>query len=168
MDSEYREIFSRNLGFYTEVEQGKLQKATIAVAGMGGVGGLLAERLIRTGVGHLKITDMGTFEKSNLNRQFGSSIINSNQNKADVVYHQIKDINPEAKIQHYENGLQNESDIDAFVDGCDVVVDEMDTTAFKQSILLQRASRKRGLHYLFSSALGFGALVTIFAPEAKL
>ena len=167
MDSEYREIFSRNFGFYTEVEQGKLQKATIAIAGMGGVGGLLAERLIRAGIGHIKITDQGTFEKSNLNRQFGSSILTLAQNKASVVFHQIKDINPNAKIEYYENGLQNESGIDAFVEGCDIVVDEMDTTAFKQSILLQRTSRKRGLHYLFSSALGFGALVAIFSPGGQ-
>jgi molybdopterin/thiamine biosynthesis adenylyltransferase len=167
VNSEYREIFSRNLGFYSEVEQETLQKATIAVAGMGGVGGLLAERLIRAGVGHLKITDSGTFEKSNLNRQFASSFLSLGQNKATSVFRQIKDINPEANIQYYENGLKGESDIDAFIDDCDVVVDEMDTTAFKQSILLQRASRRHGLHYLFSSALGFGALVAIFDPEGQ-
>jgi len=167
MNNEYRERFIRNYGFYTEAEQEKLQKATVAVAGMGGVGGLLAERLIRAGVGHLKITDIGTFEKSNLNRQFGSSVQTLGQNKAMVVFNQIQDINPDAKIQYFENGLKEEFDIDAFVGGCDVVVDEMDTTAFRQSIILQRASRQHGLHYLFSSAVGFGALVAVFAPGGQ-
>jgi len=47
MDNLYKAIFSRNVGLFTESEQDKLQTSTIAIAGMGGVGGLLAERLIR-------------------------------------------------------------------------------------------------------------------------
>ncbi|MBN1366312.1 MAG: ThiF family adenylyltransferase [Dehalococcoidales bacterium] len=167
VESNYTEIFSRNLGFFDEDEQNLLRSNTVGVAGVGGVGGLLVERLIRTGVGHVKFTDPGTFDKSNLNRQFGSSFLTLDKNKANVVYQQVKDINTEAQVEYFEDGLSNESDINRFVEGCDIIVDEMDTTAYKQSILLQRASRKRGLHYLFSSALGFGALVATFAPGGQ-
>lgn len=167
MDSIYKEIFSRNLGFFNESEQNLLRNTTVGVAGVGGVGGLLVERLIRAGVGHIKITDPGTFEMSNLNRQFGSTMHTLDKHKAEVVYQQIKDINPEAKIEYFKSGLQKESDIELFVEGCDIVVDEMDTTAFKQSILLQRASRKHGIYYIFSSALGFGALAAVFAPDGQ-
>lgn len=167
MNSEYIETFSRNYGFISEAEQKVLRYSTVGIAGMGGVGGLLAERLIRAGIGHLRVTDSGTFEKSNLNRQFGSSNHTLGQNKASVIFHLIKDINPEAKIEYYEDGLKNESDVDTFVDGCDVIIDEMDTTAFKQSILLQRASRKLGLYYLFSGAVGFGGIVVVFDPEGQ-
>ncbi|MFC1955569.1 ThiF family adenylyltransferase [Chloroflexota bacterium] len=84
MECEYKEIFSRNIGILTESDQDKLRNCTLAVAGVGGVGGLLAERLIRLGVGQLKITDPGLFEPSNLNRQFGSSTLNFDRNKAEV------------------------------------------------------------------------------------
>ena len=54
MDKQYNEIFSRNIGIITASDQEKLLKSTIAIAGVGSVGGLLAERLIRMGVGRLK------------------------------------------------------------------------------------------------------------------
>jgi molybdopterin/thiamine biosynthesis adenylyltransferase len=165
MDNQYRAIFSRNIGLFTEAEQDKLRKSTIAIAGVGGVGGLAAERLIRLGVGRLKITDPGDWEESNFNRQFGSSMLNLGQNKAEVVFKQIKDINPQAHIFHSNTGITNENDANLFADGCDFVIDAMDHGLFKQSILLQRAARHRGIHYLFTAAIGFGALSVVFDPQ---
>ena len=165
MDDLYKAIFCRNIGFFSESEQDKLRRSTIAIAGMGGVGGLLAERLIRLGVGQLKITDPGTFEESNINRQFASSMLNLGQNKAEAVLAQIRDINPEAQIRSSDTGITTENDASLFVSDCDLVIDEMDVGAFKQSILLQRAARHKGIHYLFTSAIGFGALVVIFDPH---
>ena len=57
MNSLYKSIFSRNIGLLTEKEQDRLRRSTVAIAGMGGVGGLLAERLIRLGLGKIKIND---------------------------------------------------------------------------------------------------------------
>lgn len=165
MDDIYKAIFQRNIGFFTESEQDKLRRSTIAIAGMGGVGGLLAERLIRLGVGQLKITDPGAFEESNLNRQFGSSMLNLGQNKAEVVFTQIRAINPQARIHCSNTGITTENDASLFASDCDLVIDEMDFRAFRQSILLQRAARHSGIHYLFASAIGFGALVVIFDPQ---
>jgi len=165
MDNLYKAIFSRNIGLFTESEQDKLRRSTVAIAGMGGVGGLLAERLIRLGVGQLKIADPGAFEESNLNRQFGSSILNLGQNKAEVVFRQIKDINPQAQIHCSDTGITTEKDASLFVSDCDLVIDEMDFGLFKESIRLQRAARDRGIHYLFASAIGFGAIVVIFDPQ---
>jgi len=165
MDKLYREIYSRNIGILTEAEQEVLRRATIAIAGVGGVGGLLAERLIRLGTGHLKITDPGAFEHSNFNRQFGSSMLSLGRNKAEVVYEQLKDINPEARIDYSRDGIRTENDARLFVGDCDLVIDEMDFGLFKESIYLQRAARQKGIHYFFASALGFGALVVIFGPQ---
>ena len=165
MHNLYKRIFSRNMGFFTESEQNKLQESTIAIAGVGGVGGLLAERLIRLGVGQLKITDPGTFEESNFNRQFASSMLSLGKNKAEAVFAQIRDINPEAKIFYSDTGVRTEADATLFVSDCDLIVDEMDLPILRVSILLQRAARERGIHYLFTSAIGFGALVAIFDPR---
>lgn len=165
MDDLYREIFSRNIGFLTESEQAKLQSSTVAIAGMGGVGGLLAERLIRLGVGHLKIIDPEDFEPSNLNRQFCSSVLNLGQNKAEVVFTQIKDINPQATISYGKTGIKTQDDASLFVSDCDLVIDEMDFGLFRESVFLQRAARQRGIYYMFTSAVGFGALILIFDPN---
>lgn len=165
MDSLYKAIFSRNMGILTEAEQDKLQKSTVAVAGAGGVGGLLVERLIRVGVGRLKISDPGRFEETDLNRQFGSCIHNLGQHKAEAVLTQIKDINPQAHIYCSTIGIKTEKDARLFVSNCDLVIDEMDFGLLRESILLQRAARERGIYYIFASAIGFGALVVIFDPE---
>jgi tRNA threonylcarbamoyladenosine dehydratase len=165
MDDLYRAIFSRNLGFFTESEQEKLRRSTIGIAGMGGVGGLLVERLTRLGVGQLKIIDPETFERSNLNRQFGSSMLNLGQNRAEAVFQQTKDINPQAWIEYSKSGIKTENDAESFVVGCDLVIDEMDFGSFKESIFLQRAARRRGIYYMFAVDIGFGALVVIFDPN---
>jgi molybdopterin/thiamine biosynthesis adenylyltransferase len=165
MDDLYKSIFSRNIGFFSEPEQEKLRRSTIAIAGMGGVGGLLVERLTRLGIGQLKILDPETFEQSNLNRQFGSSMLNLGQNRAEAVFRQTKDINPQARIQYSKTSIKTENDADLFVTGCDLVVDEMDFGLFKESIFLQRAARRRGIYYMFALDIGFGALVVIFDPN---
>lgn len=165
MDNTYKKIFSRNIGILTESEQDKLRDSTIAIAGAGGVGGLLAERLVRLGVGHLKIIDPEAFEESNLNRQFSSSMLNLGKNKAEAVFMQIKDINPEANIYYNKSSIKTENDAHLLVQDCDLVIDEMDFGLFKESILLQRAARQRGVYYIFTSAIGFGALIAIFDPE---
>jgi len=142
-----------------------IKKSTVAIAGVGGVGGLLAERLVRLGVGNIRITDPGRFKESNLNRQFGSSMTGLEKNKAEVVYEEIRDINPDAGICYDSTGITSEVEADELVDGCDLIIDEMDYGAWKESILLQRAARRRGIYYLFSGAIGFGALLTNFDPQ---
>ncbi len=161
----YQESFTRNIGIFTRAEQEKLKNSTIAVAGVGGVGGLLAERLTRLGVGSIKMTDMGTFELSNMNRQYGCSTETIDQYKTEVICKNLLDINPSAKILYNNNGINSYADAIQFVDGADLVIDEMDYGAWKESIYLQRAARKRGVYYVFAGAIGFGALLAIFDPR---
>lgn len=165
MNKQYRAIFSRNIGFFTESEQEQLCKSTVAIAGVGGVGGLLAERLLRLGIGHLKITDPGIYEESNLNRQFGSSICNIGKNKAEVVYTMLQAINPQAQIDWDNKGIMTTDDAYSFTKDCDLVIDEMDFGLYRESISLQRAARDRGIYYAFASAPGFGAMVVVFDPR---
>jgi tRNA threonylcarbamoyladenosine dehydratase len=165
LKSEYQETFSRNIGILTESDQDRLQKCSIALAGLGGVGGLIAERLIRMGIGQLKISDPGYFKKSNLNRQVYSCLPNLGKNKAEVISSQIKEINPEAKIAWSPSGIKTENEAMAFVGDCDVVADERNIGLFKEAVLLQRAARQAGKYYLFSVAYGFGALIVIFDPH---
>jgi molybdopterin/thiamine biosynthesis adenylyltransferase len=165
MEYNYGKAFSRNIGILSQSDQDKLRASSIAIAGMGGVGGLLAERLVRMGVEKLKIADPGTFELSNFNRQLYSSISNSGKNKAEVLFSNIMDINPGARINWSKTGIRTEKDASSFVKDCDIVVDEMDMGMFKESITLQRAARAKGIYYMFTVAYGFGALIALFDPH---
>lgn len=87
----YWERVNRSLGWLgnTEAEQRerqeKLKNAVIGIAGTGGIGGQLAQRLVRLGVRNLKLADPDTFDISNMNRQMGADLEHIGKNKAEVV-----------------------------------------------------------------------------------
>ncbi len=164
MEYQYQHYFERNAGLISSEEQEILRGARIAIAGLGGIGGLAAERLIRLGVGGLRITDPGDFEVSNINRQFGATTRNIGKNKTEEIVKLLKDINPLADIEYNTTGVTRNAGIVSFLNDCKVIIDAMDFGMIAESILLQREARRMGLHYLFSAAIGFGAISVVFSP----
>ena len=69
---DYNEAFSRNIGLFTLEEQDKLRRSHVAIAGMGGVGGVHVATLARTGIGNFTIADPDCFELANMKRQYGA------------------------------------------------------------------------------------------------
>ncbi len=158
--------FSRNLGFITAAEQQRLEKATVAVAGAGGDGGQLAIALARLGIGTLRLADPEIFEVENINRQAGSAQSTLGRNKAEVVAELIRDINPDAAVQVLPEGITAEN-VDAFVAGTDVVVDEMEYTRHWLAVTLARAARRHGIPDVMGLNVGFGCCVTSFVPGGR-
>lgn len=76
----------------------KLQTATVAVIGLGGVGGVSAITLARCGVGTLIIQDFDVVEPSNINRQIIANYETIGRYKTDLVEEEIRKINPDCKI----------------------------------------------------------------------
>src|SRR3989338_5770836 len=72
-ESFYWERVDRNIGWITREEQALLRNATVGIAGCGGMGGMIAERLLRLGVGEMRIADPEVFDISNINRQFAAT-----------------------------------------------------------------------------------------------
>ena len=70
----YDDAFSRNIGWVTRAEQAALRNKRVAIAGMGGVGGVHLLTLVRLGIGAFHIADFDTFDVANFNRQVGASI----------------------------------------------------------------------------------------------
>jgi len=128
----------------------------VAIAGVGGVGGLLAERLIRIGIGRIKITDPGTFEKSNFNRQFGLIHEHTRPKQSRSSVPTAKRHQSNAEIIYDKVGISDENSANKFIHDADMIIDEMDFGMFKQSIRLQRAARQQDKYYFFSSAIGYG------------
>ncbi len=146
-DAQYWESINRNLGWLgnTEKEQRdrqiKLRDSVIGIAGCGGIGGSVAERLIRLGVRNLKLADPDTFELSNINRQLGATVGNIGRNKAMVVAEIIHDITRTANIEVYSEGITSKN-ADEFVKGCDYVMDKIEFYNIPARYALHRAFRK--------------------------
>lgn len=92
---DYFEAFSRNLGWVTEEEQAALRSKRVAIAGMGGVGGVYLITLARLGVQHFHIADFDHFELQNFNRQYGANITSIGKSKTETMAQYSKEINPD-------------------------------------------------------------------------
>ena len=64
-----KEQFARSACLIGEEGVARLQRAKVAVFGLGGVGGFAVEALARAGVGELLLCDNDAVSESNLNRQ---------------------------------------------------------------------------------------------------
>jgi len=71
---DYNEAFARTLGWVTEAEQSQLRQRRVAIAGLGGVGGVHLLTLTRLGIGKFNIADNDRFELVNFNRQAGATV----------------------------------------------------------------------------------------------
>ncbi len=163
-DDFYRECFSRHKGILTEEETEKLKNSTVAVAGAGGGGGISAERLVRLGIGHIKLADPEEFEESNSNRQFGCNVNAIGKKKAEVVGSELKKINPYLQLDLFTEGI-NESNIDNFLDGADILVEEVEGYYFKLRAMLHAAARNKGLYSMRCDTVGLCSPIYVFAPD---
>ncbi len=159
----YNESFSRNIGILTNEEQEKLKNTRVAIGGLGGVGGTYAMLLARMGFGKFHIADFDTFEEANINRQAGAYRSTLGLSKAETIRRQIIDINPEAEVHIFADGIQTHN-IDAFLRNVDIVMDGIDFFAIQARRLLFTESEKRGLHIVTSGPLGFTTTLHVFGP----
>lgn len=158
------EQFDRNLGFINKAEHQKLQTSMVSIAGAGGDGGELAVTLAQLGVGKFRIADPEIFEINNLNRQAGATYDTLGQNKAKVISDVIKSINPYAEIEIFTDGVTPEN-IDSFVRGADLVIDETEYTHPELGVMIARMARRYNIPDLMTLNVGFGSYTTSFSPN---
>ena len=93
------EEFSRLSRLVGEDAMKKLADARVAIFGIGGVGGYVAEALARSGVGRLDLVDHDTVAPSNINRQIIALHSTIGERKVDVMARRIADVNPAAEVR---------------------------------------------------------------------
>ena len=160
----YDEAVSRNIGWVTLEEQQRLQSAKVAIAGLGGVGGQHALILARLGVGGFALADFDTFGVHNFNRQAGAFVSTVGQPKLAVMSRMLADINPQARIAAFPQGVTS-SNLRDFLAGADVYVDGLDF--FELGIRRQvfAACRELGVPAITAAPLGMGVSLLYFDPR---
>lgn len=164
MQIRYKELFLRNLGLISEKEQNILKKTSIGIAGTGSDGGLLAERLVRFGIGKILLADPDCFEKDNINRQFGANFKSLGKNKAEVIGKELKLINPTLKLIIFKEGVTKEN-VKKFVKESNVIVDEIDYMRPEISVMLNQEARKQGKYVFMGANIGWGVSIFCFSPK---
>ena len=115
----------------------KLKNSTVAIFGIGGVGGYVCEALARSGVGKFVLIDSDTISITNINRQIIANINTVGKYKCDVMKDRILSINPNAIVEIHNKFFlpenQDEFDFSAY----DYVIDAVDTVTAKIAIIVK-------------------------------
>lgn len=160
---DYDSAFSRNLGIVSTDEHARLRQSTVAIAGMGGVGGDYLISLARAGVGGFHIAEFDEFELANFNRQYGANTRTLGRGKIEVMLEYALEINPDLRVKIFDKGL-DAGNIDAFLSGVDLAVDAVDIFAVDMHPLLVNSATARGIATVAAVPLGLGAGVLAFGP----
>jgi molybdopterin/thiamine biosynthesis adenylyltransferase len=160
---QYQDAFSRNIGWVTRAEQSALRGKRVAIAGMGGVGGVHLLTLARLGIGAFHIADFDVFDVVNFNRQVGATVSSLDRPKAEVLKSMALDINPELDVKVFGQGVNREN-IDAFFEGVDLYIDGLDFFAFSARQMVFEACRVKRIPACTAAPLGMGSALLNFLP----
>lgn len=115
----------------------KLQSSRVAIFGIGGVGGYVAEALCRCGIGTFDLVDNDKVCLSNLNRQIIATMDTVGRSKVRVMAERIRSINPSAVVHAHECFYLPETADRFDFTSYDYVVDAIDTVTGKIQLILQ-------------------------------
>ncbi len=109
----------------------RLIGARVAIFGIGGVGGYVAEALARAGVGALDLIDSDTVSVSNINRQIIALHSTVGRPKVEVMAERIRDINPDCRVRTFPLFYLPETADQFDFSDYDYIADAIDTVSAK-------------------------------------
>ncbi|HSA59183.1 MAG TPA: ThiF family adenylyltransferase [bacterium] len=155
--------FSRNLGWFTEQDRAVLRQKRVAIAGLGGVGGVHLLTLTRLGLGAFTLADPDVFELANFNRQAGASLSHLGRKKVEAMAAMARDINPELDLRTFPEGV-DEANADEFLKDADIYVDGLDFFALDARRLVFRKCAEKGIPAVTAAPIGMGSALLNFLP----
>lgn len=129
---------------YEAVEM--LNKSTVMVFGIGGVGGFAVEGLVRAGVGKIIAVDNDTVSISNINRQIVADTTTVGRYKTEVSMERSQKINPDVDF-YCENIFVTKENAEELIlkHSPDFIVDAIDTVSSKLAIITSALSHGIGI-----------------------
>lgn len=160
MDRYSRQILFQPIG---EKGQRKLAAKKVLIVGMGALGTVLANHLVRAGVGHVRFADRDYVEQSNLQRQmlFDEDDVSGSLPKAIAAQNRLQKINSNVKVEGIVTDVTIQN-IDELMDGVDLVLDGTDN--FQTRFLINDACYKVGIPFVYGGAVSSRGMTAIFIP----
>ncbi len=137
----------------------KLAHSSVAVFGVGGVGGYAIEALIRSGVGSIAIFDNDVVAPSNINRQIIASTLTVGKDKVEVAKERLLSINPNAKVNAFKTFYLPENADEFPLENYDYIIDAVDTVTAKIELIM----RAKKANVPIISCMGTGGKLDITA-----
>ena len=130
----------------------KLAAARVAIFGIGGVGGYVAEALARSGIGALDLVDSDVVSLSNLNRQIIATHSSLGLPKVEVAAARIRDINPDCSVLTHRLFFLPQTVQNFDFSQYDYIVDAIDTVTGKIGLIV--AAKEAGVPIISSMGAG--------------
>jgi len=153
-----RQIMIPEIG---EAGQKRLREASVFLAGMGGLGSVTAYYLVASGIGHLRMVDHDHVSLVNLNRQLLHTTEDIGKTKAASAAEKLTRLNPLCRVEALHESI-DDGNIDRLLAGCEIIVDGTDN--LKTRRILNRASLRKKMPYLFGGVKELDGMVTTFLP----
>lgn len=155
-----RQMIFKGIG---EEGQHRLSQAKVAIIGMGALGTVLANNLVRAGVGHIRLVDRDYVELSNLQRQTIYSEADAQERlpKAVAATQYLKKVNSEIVLEPIIKDV-NPLNVENIIAGCHLVLDGTDN--LETRFLLNDASLKNNIPWIYGGALGSHGMTMNIIP----
>lgn len=157
--------YSRQIRFAPigEAGQQKLAASRVLLIGLGALGTVAADQLVRAGVGFIRLVDRDFVELSNLQRQslFDEDDIRNNLPKAAAAEARLRRINSSVEIEARVDDV-NPSNIEDYLADVDLVLDALDN--FETRFVVNDASAKHKKPWIYTAAVGSYGLVMPVLP----
>jgi len=157
--------YSRQVLFDPIGEEGqqRLTDSRVTIVGCGGLGTILADILVRAGVGFVRIVDRDFVETSNLQRQilFDEQDVEDCLPKAEAARRKLVRINSDVEIDaHVDDVIP--ANVLGLVDDVDLVLDGTDN--FETRFLLNDAAVSLDRPWIYGAAAGSEGMVSVVVP----
>ena len=160
LDRYSRQVMLEEIGYQGQL---KLKQASVCVVGVGGLGNPIVTRLAAMGVGKIRIVDRDVIELSNLHRQTMFNEDDIGQVKVETAAKKLRKLNQDIVIEELPVSINDYTALDV-VDGCDVVIDALDSVNARYS--LNKACIEKKIPFVTGAAVGVtGQSFTILPNE---
>jgi adenylyltransferase/sulfurtransferase len=157
--------YSRQIRFAPigETGQQRLQSSRVLVLGLGALGSVVADQIVRAGVGFVRLIDRDFVELSNLQRQslFDEEDIQKNLPKAVAAEAKLRRVNSSVHIEARVDDV-NPTNIEDYIADVDLVLDALDN--FETRFVVNDACAKHRKPWIYSAAVGSYGLVMPVLP----
>jgi molybdopterin-synthase adenylyltransferase len=158
----FKQILLPEIG---ETGQKRLSESSVLIVGCGALGSVIANSLVRAGVGRVRIIDRDFIELDNLPRQilFDEEDVRKGLPKAIAAAEKLRLINSEITIEPVVEDLTAQN-IESLLKGIDLVIDGTDN--FETRFLINEASVKFSVPWIYGGVVStYGMSFTIIPGE---
>lgn len=159
----YEELFERNYGIFEPQEQARIKAGRVLIIGCGGIGGVVAVALARSGLEHFILYEHDVYQPSNMNRQITCYTDTLGDEKVFATRDAILRINPEAEVEVCDRWVHPDEIYEILKQG-DVVMPAADDWAL--SITMLGAAKEMGKPAVMSYPAGALGRVSTFMPDS--